>query len=211
MHLTLNGITYAFIPIKDFRAAHDLPPDFGVALFEVKDYSGMGRIESAGSSLNSVRTAVLEAIPVQLSLSQWRSFLPELTHLFESQLHTINDQVGLSMGEIDFAAGGFSDALQTYAYALIRAQQSGAVLPAFPAVYADWLNSRARVFAHEYPYLLDGQVCRVQVVAHAYGRVGLLLCTAESVYALYDPALACPAEGFMAALLGEVAGRMVRQ
>lgn len=211
MHLSLNGISYTFIPIKDFRAAHDLPPEFGMALFETKDYCGMGQIDSAGSSLNRVRAAVLEAIPVQLSLSQWLSFLPDLTRLFENQLHAINDQVGLRIGEIDFAIGGFSDALQTYAYALLGSQQSGTPLPVFHVVYADWLNSHARVFAHEYPYLLDGQACRVQVVAHAYGRVGLLLHTIQNVYALYDPALACPAEGFMAALLNEVAGRMVRQ
>lgn len=213
MRLTLNGIHYAFIPIKDFRAAHNLPPEFGVALFEIKDYSGMGRIDEAGVALNGLRATLLAALPDSdtLSPTQWLSFLPDFTRLFEHQLHTINDQVGLRVGEIDFAVGGFSDALQAYLYALIRAQQAGSTLPSFHSVYADWLNSHARVFAHEYPYLLNGQPCSVQVVAHAYGRVGLLLHSTESVYAVYDPVLACPAEGFMATLLTEVAGRMVMQ
>lgn len=210
MRLTLNDHDYIFIPVKDFRAAHDLPSEFGVGLFEPKDYSGLGRIDNAGTALNTARAAMLEAIPAQLPLLRWSSFLPELTRLFEYQLRAINHQVGLKDVEIEYAVSGFSDALQAYLYALLNAHATHLPAPTFHTVYNNWLNSTARLFAQKYPFSLAGETANVQIIAHAYGRVGLLIHTASTTYAVYDPALACPAEGFMTTLLAEVAERMMR-
>ena len=209
MNLTLNGIAYTFIPIKVFRATHNLPPEFGVAQFELKDYSGLGRIDTAGTALNSVRAAVLEALPMHQSAVQWLTFLPQLTDLFADQLQTINEQVGLKQVEIEYAVAGFSDSLQAYAYALLQANSAKVAPPPFHMVYGDWLNSTARVYAQEHTFFLNNEVVNVQIVTHAYGRVGLLIQTPSTSYAVYDPALACPAEGFMTVLLIEVAERMV--
>lgn len=206
MQFIIDGIPYDFVSIKDFRAAHRLPPEFGVSLFEPKDYTGLGRIDRAGAELNALREAVLAAMPEPVT--DWLALVPHLTRVFEQQLYAINHQIGLRDVEIDFAVSGFSDGLQAYAYALARAKVAHEPLPDFHRVYSDWLNSTLKVFAQVYPYTLDEQPCQVQIVAHAYGRMGLLIHTGNMTYAVYDPALTCPAEGFMTTLLTEVARHM---
>jgi len=206
--LTIDGLSYTFTPVKDFRAAHNLPPEFGVSYFAPKDYSGLGRIDRAGAELNSVREAVLSALPEKIPAVQWLSVLPDLTQLFQNKLYEINPQVGLKDVEIEYAVSGFSDVCQAYAYALVRAHAAHQPTPDFRVVYTDWLSGTARIFAEEYPYLHQGQQWNIRIVAHSYGRIGLLIQAGETTHAVYDPALACPAEGFMTVLLGEVAARM---
>lgn len=202
----LDGTSYTFMPIKDFRAAHNLPSEFGVGHFQPKDYAGLGRIDRAGAELNAVRSAVLGAIPERIPMQNLLVIVDDLTRTFENQLMTINPQVGLREAEIGFAVAGFSDVCQAWVYALLRARASKAELPDFQMVYRDWLNSTIRLFSEVYVYPPDW---RIQVVAHAYGRIGLLIYTPDSTHAVYDPSLACPAEGFMTTLLGEVCERLV--
>jgi hypothetical protein len=209
MHLNLDGEMRAFVPIKTYRAEHDLPLSFGVALFEPKDYNGLGSIDGAGAQLNTVREAVLDAMPAQMSAAGWLSFLPQLTALFKNELYSINDAVNLHDVEIDFAAGGFGDVSQSFAYGLLRARAEGKQPPPFETVYADWLNSTARVSQTIYPYVHHDQEWRIQIVTHAYGRAGLIITTPIDTYYVHDSTLGCPAEGFMAALLKDVAARMV--
>jgi hypothetical protein len=207
MQFTIEGIPYAFTPIKAFRATHQLPTTFDIALFESKDYTGLGRIDAAGAALNELRGAVMAALPDRLMPMNWLSVLPDITRLFEAQLYQINDQVGLKDVEIEFAVAGFNDALQAYAYAFAYANSTRTPLPDFQSIYTEWLNGTIKIFAEEHSYLLDDQSCTVQVVAHAYGRIGLLIHAADT-YAVYDPRLACPAEGFMTTLLTEIAEHM---
>lgn len=205
MQFSLDGTLYTFSPIKDFRAANHLPPEFGIAQFQPKDYAGLGRIDRAGAQLNQVRAAVLGAIPERISINNLLNIVDDLTRLFENQLWEINSQVGLRDAEIGFAVAGFSDVCQAWVYALMRAQASKAAPPDFPTIYRDWLNSTVRVFSEVYSYPPNWQI---QIVAHAYGRMGLLIHQDETTQAVYDPALACPAEGFMSTLLAEVCERL---
>jgi hypothetical protein len=115
--------------------------------------------------------------------------------------------VGLRDVEIEFAVAGFNDALQAYAYAFAYANTTHTPLPDFQSVYTEWLNGTIKIFSQQHSYLVDDQTCTIQVIAHAYGRIGLLIHAAET-YAVYDPILACPAEGFMTTLLTEIAGHM---
>jgi hypothetical protein len=209
VRLTLDGQPHEFIPIKEFRADHALPAEFGVGLFEPKDYAGLGRIDRAGAELNSVRTAVLDAIPTQMPLQGWLAFLPELARLFQNKLYEINAQVGLKDVEVDFAVAGFGDVCQALLYAMMRARAEGTTLPRFEQVYGEWLDSSARVYGEAYSYPRKDEMWNVRIVAHAYGRTGLIVDTGENTYYVYDSALGCPAEGFMAALLSEVAGRII--
>lgn len=209
MRLRVNGEEHDFIPIRDFRAKYDLPEIFGVATFEAKDYVGLGRIDRAGEALNSVRADVLEALPARMTAQGWLAFLPGLTQFFEAKLNVINPHVGLKEVEIGFAVAGFSDVCHALAYALLRARAAGESLPEFRAVYAEWLSNSVRVFSEVHPYTHQGQTWQVRVIAHAYGRAGLLVSAGQSTYYVYDPALACPAEGFMVTLLAEVARRMI--
>lgn len=208
MLLTIEGISYTLTPLKDFRALHDLPPDFGMAFFEHKDYIGLGRIDRAGGELNRVRAAVLAALPERMQVRNWLDFLPSLTGVFQSQLEAINPQVGLKAVEIEYAVAGFSDVCRAFAYALLRAQTSRSETPGFQSVYHDWLNQSAHLFSEIHPLTLRDQTWHIQIIAHAYGRIGLRIQTPDGVNAVYDPSLACPAEGFMTSLLHEVAGRM---
>jgi hypothetical protein len=206
---SIEGQIRDFIPIKDFRAAHGLPPGFGVAYFEPKDYAGLGRIDSAGAELNAVRQAVLAAIPAQMPLQGWMGFLPQLVSLFQRSLYDINAQVGLKDVEIEFAVAGFGDVCQALLYAMLRARAAGMPMPDFRQVYADWLNSSIKLYGERYDYAHEGQTWRVTLLVHAYGRAGLIVETGDTTHYVYDPALACPAEGYMAALLAEVAARIL--
>jgi hypothetical protein len=209
MHLSLNGARRDFTPIKVFRAEHSLPASFGVALFEPKDYTGLGSIENAGTQLNGVRETVLNAIPTQMSASGWLSFLPQLTTLFKNELYSINDVVNLKDVEIDFAAAGFGDVCHAFVYALLRARAEGKPPPAFESIYADWLDSTTRISQTIYRYTHGGQEWHIQIVTHAYGRAGLIITTPTDIHYIHDSALGCPAEGYMASLLKEVAERII--
>jgi hypothetical protein len=202
----IEGESREFVPIRQFRAQYTLPAVFGVALFEPKDYTGLGSIDRAGAELNAVRAAVLAAVPRGVPPSAWLTRLPALHGLFRAQLEQINPAVGLHEAEIDFAAAGFGDVTQAFAYALVRA--AGDPPPAFESVYRDWLNSTVRVSGLVHHYAHGDQTWMIQMVNHAYGRAGLIVRMAGAAHYVADAALGCPAEGFMAALLGEVAAAM---
>jgi hypothetical protein len=209
MRLILEGEARAFIPIKTFRADHELPASFGVALFEPKDFTGLGSIDGAGAQLNTVREAVLNALPAQMSASDWLTFLPQLTALFKNELYSVNDAIHLHDVEIDFAAGGFGDVCHAFAYALLRARAESKPPPVFETVYGEWLNSTTRVSQTVYPYTHHEQEWHIHIVTHAYGRAGMIVATPAGTCYVHDATIGCPAEGFMGALLKEVTERIV--
>lgn len=210
MRLRVDGALVDFIPVKAFRDELALPLAFGVAQFEPKDYTGLGSLERAGSRLNGVREALLQALPTEIKAVEWFVFLPQLTALFTQQLYDINDAIRLRDVEIDFAAAGFGDVCQTFAYEMMRARtSSGITPPPFEAIYAGWLDSTVRVSQTLHPYVHHGESWMVRIVTHAYGRTGLIVTTPRQTYHVYDSALGCPAEGFMTLLLKEVTQRML--
>jgi hypothetical protein len=210
MQLFIDGAACEFVPIKSFRAEYNLPPAFSVALFEPKDYAGLGRIDRAGSELNDVRRAVLDALPERLSINAWLTFLPQLEALFRDKLVKINAQVGLREVEIDFAVAGFGDVCRALLYALLRARAENRPIPTFIQVYAEWLNSTIRVSQAVYIYEHEDEKWRVQIVNHAYGRIGICVQTGSMIHYVHDGVYGCPAEGYMVALLTDVAAVIVR-
>jgi hypothetical protein len=200
MQLTIEGTPRQFEPIKAFRAKHDLPPEFGVALFEPKDYNGLGRIDRAGADLNSVRATVLDAIPAKMALRDWLNFIPDLTDLFRRALEAINLKVGLHDVEIEYAAAGFADVCQAVVYAKVR----GAEMP-FEAIYGMWLDQTVRVSQTVHRY--GGW--DVQIVTHAYGRAGMIVREGSETHYVSDSTLGCPADGYMATLLADVSARIL--
>ncbi len=209
LHLMIDGISREFIPVKGFRAAHGLPPDFGAALFEPKDYTGLGRIDGANVALGTLRMIVLNAVRPALPLPSWLDEIDRLTALFESTLTAVNAEIGLREPEIGFAASGFADMLRAFAFAVLRAQTANQPLPTFESAYAEWLSSTARVSQTRHRYAHRDEDWSVQIVNHAYGRVGLIVAMpAESAY-VHDSTLACPAERYMRGLLTEVCARLI--
>jgi hypothetical protein len=124
---------------------------------------------------------------------------------FRRSLQAVNSKIGLKNSEIDFAASGFGDVCQAYVYETLRARMQGAPPPDFTAVYAQWLQSSVRVLEPVFAYGYQDETWTVRLVKHAYGRIGLIINTADTVHYVYDSKLSCPAAGFMASLLGNVA------
>ncbi len=208
MQLRIDDTLHTFTPIAAFREAHGLPATFAMARFQPKDGTGLGSIDRAGPALQSIREALLKAVPVQMTATETLEFVPQLAQQFERALRGVNERVGLREPEIEFAVQGLQDMLMTLAYALVRATASG-TRPAFEAVYAAWLFDSVRVAATPLSYEHAGRTYGVRVVIHAYGRVGLIVQTEGEAHYLIDKALACPVEGFMAGLLAELGNRMI--
>lgn len=205
MQLLIEGEIRQFIPVKTFRAQYDLPPEFGVKLFEPKDYTGLGSIERAGAELNEVRSAMLAAAPRGLTPSGWLAALPALQSQFRGELERINPAVGLHEVEIDFAAAGFGDMTRAFVYALLRARAAGDMPPTYEAVYGAWLNSTVRISGLVHRYRCRERTWAIRIVNHAYGRAGLIVSMEDGQHYVHDPGLGCPAEGFMWSLLGDLA------
>jgi len=209
MNLTVNGKSYAFVPIQDFRAEYHLPETFGTAFFEPKDYTGLGSIDRAGSPLNHLREEVLDAVPRKIKAAEWLDALDKLVRVFDQGLRAINPSIGLRDPEIGFAVSGFSDVCQAVAFALIRSRINKQPLDDFRTIYMTWLNSTIRVSQTVHSYTYGDQTWSVRLVNHAYGRAGLIIETGSDVLYVYDGMLSCPAEGFMLKLLTDVAALMV--
>ena len=210
MQLSIDGQLQTLTDIKDFRAQFDLPPHFGVAHFEPKDYTGLGSIERAGAALNAIRLQVLAAIPQQLGLIQLLPLADLLSVLFRETLYSINDTVGLRDDEVEFAVAGFEDVLRAVAYALLAARASDGRLVDFNAIYFGWLGDSVRVSGRVHRFDHTVKPLHVQVINTAYGRVGLIVDIGDARHYVRDGMLTCPAEGFMVVLLRDVAAAIMR-
>ncbi|MCC6616004.1 MAG: hypothetical protein IT320_21220 [Anaerolineae bacterium] len=208
--LALQGSLYELIPIKSFRARYDLPPTFGVAYFTPKDYVGLGSIDgpSAGLALNRLHASVLSRVPMQIAHADLPSVVTRLADYFRVEMDMANSAIGLQPQEVEFAVSGFADVTHKYAFALLRARLTREPAPDFKAIYESWLASGVRVLETPYPYAADGHDWQVRVISHVYGRVGLIVQTEADTHYLYDPALMCPAEGFMLGLLQDICARL---
>jgi hypothetical protein len=194
-----------WIDIRRFRADHNLPETFGVSLFEPKDTAVLGRIDGAGSEMNRLRADLIAAVPPQLAPADLLDAVDALADRFRAGLEAINPVIGLREPEIDFAVYGLGDVLRAWAYALIRAAAQKSPPPDFGAVYDGWLIDSIRVSTREHAYPHGGRVWTIRVLNTAYGRAGLRVETPETTHAVRETSLACPAEGYMAALLAEIA------
>lgn len=207
--LLIENELHEFIPIQQFRDTFEMSHEFGVSLFAPKDFTGLGRIDTAGGELKTVRAAMLDAIPSALPVSEWLDYLPHLTRLFQNKLDEINPAVGLKTVEIDYAVSGFTDVCQAVIYTIIRSRSQKTEIPSFYSIHSEWLNSTVQVLPTVHHHIHRGEIWAVQVVVHAYGRAGLIVWTDTQTYYLHDNALGCPAEGFMAALLTETALKII--
>lgn len=204
MQLAIDGQRQTFIPLATFRSQQGLPTDFAVAYFEPKEWQGLGSLDGSGSALPLVRQRVLAAIPPSVLLTELIFQAQALTACFQRELTAINRQIGLREVEVEFAVAGFADVMQSVAYTLIQLshthQHNLAQIKEqfdFSSLYQNWLDASARVSTPPRIYLHEGVSCQVQIIYNAYGRVGLKVTTADEVYYVSDPALACPAATYM--------------
>jgi hypothetical protein len=161
--------------------------------------------------MNTLRNAVLEAIPLNIPLPTLVSVASHLATIFRAQLYAINHAIGLRPAEVEFAYAGVADVTQAYAYALLHAHLAKSTTPAFHHVYRDWLQSSARVAQTVHIYQHGTTVWQVQIVNHAYGRAGMMVSNGSETCYVADATLACPAEGFMATLLSEICAALAER
>jgi hypothetical protein len=203
--ITLNNTSHSLIPIRTFRAQHNLPTSFGVALFEPKDYTGLAALDQVGAELQSLRSHVMAAVPLTPSRMDLPFSVDRLQEAFEWELREINSRIGLREPEIEFAVAGFGDVCRTWAYALIRARNAPSD---FASVYVEWLNASVRISSQEHVYTHQGETWHVRILNAIYGRIGLEVKTPAETFYITDSVYTCPVEGFMASLLQEVAERL---
>jgi len=204
----IDNTLQTFLPIKDFRAQYHLPDTFGMALFQPKDYTGLGSLDHAGAALQTLHHTILAAIPAQTPAQGWTAFTLQLQLIFRRALMSANPQIGLHPTEVDYAVAGFSEVCQMFLYALRQAQMQAQPLPSFSKVYHGWLFRSLEVSQTVFPYTWQDETWQIQLIRHIYGRVGMKIQRGDTVHYVYDAALACPAEGFMAALLSDVAAQL---
>lgn len=209
MRLHVDGDWQTFIPLQTYRIQHHLSSDFSVARFEPKTWEGLGNLDGAGVALQTLTDHVLQRIPTQIDPAQ-TGF--QLADVFRHALESINDEVGLRDSEVDFAVAGFQNVVDDFLFASMRSKLLHEPMPNFEQVYHAWLMQTIRVSSVRHEYTPpQGAVWHVQVIHHAYGRVGLRVEHAEHVDYIADHALACPAENFMMRLLKDVCSHLAQR
>lgn len=201
----LSASRIPFIPIQEFRALYNLPQEFGVALFQPKDYTELGSLE--GADLQTLRNEMLASFPIDYPAIGWMAFSIEYQCHFRRKLYEINPTVRLHPSEIEYAVSGFAGLFQAYIYAVLKAQMHTKPLPNFQDVFYHWLARTILVSQKIYLYPYKQDVWRIQIVKHHFGRIGLVVCNLVQQQAVYDRQLACPAEEFMVSLLDEICCR----
>ncbi len=203
--IRLNGQPQPLIPIRTFRDEYHLSASFGVALFEPKDYTGLAALDHAGADLQRLRACILQIIPHRLPLLDLLTLNDTLQDAFDSELRSINPRIGLREADIEFAVAGFGDVCRAWSYALIRAR---GVKPDFASVYGEWLDNSVRLSSQEHAYICQDETWVIRILNAIYGRIGLEIRMQDRTVYVADSVYTCPAEGFMAALLQEVAERL---
>ncbi len=211
MQLPIDGTLRPFVPLRAFRVAHNLPDDFGLAALQPKTRPNLGSIDRAGDALNTVRDRVVAGVPTDVPATDLPQKVPMLAALFETELYRINDRVGLRDEEIAFAVGGFGDVCSAVAFALLRARLTRTAPPPFEQIYGEWLFSTVQVSSVPIGYTHGDAQWALHPVSHAYGRVGFVVQTPHGAHYVQDKTLACPAEGYMASLLRDVAQKLAEQ
>lgn len=209
MQFMIRGEKQTFIPLSAFREQFNLPDTFNLGYFEPKNYDGLASIEDTGALLEQLRSNLLAQIPDSLTLNQLIQLVDNLRDAFRDELYAINSQIRLKPEEVGFAVSGFSDVMRAFLYSLIPAMQGATPVPGFDVVYGRWLNDSIRVSVKVYVYSAVDDDWQVQIVNHAYGRVGLQVDTGRGRVYVMDGMHSCPAQGFMYGLLREIATKIL--
>lgn len=208
MKLRIHDLDHEFIPLKDFRATHQLPDTFNINQFEPKNYEGLGSLDTAGTAMNEVREHVLQLIPDKIAFPELLRFIDHIQLQFQTDLFNINSAIALKDVEVEFAVAGFGDVLRAMMYAMIPAKASKEPMPSFDSMYYGWINDGIRVSQQIHTYPHNETDWKIQVVNHVYGRAGLQITINDEVVYVADGSHLCPAEGFMYTLLKDASKKI---
>jgi hypothetical protein len=158
--------------------------------------------------MNELRRGMIKALPHTFTLTEALAVADTLQAVFLNGLYGINDLIGLQIVEVEYAVAGFGDVMQNWMYALIRSQSAKSSQPPFQQIYGEWLDGSTRLSQQVHNYNHDGATWHINIINNAYGRVGLRVKRGANVDYVQDGVYACPAEGYMAALLEELTGQL---
>jgi hypothetical protein len=212
MRLQLDGKWHDLIPLAEFKARYQLPHDFGIALFEPKDYTGLGRLDQAGDALQRLLRETLSAVPVNLQWPALFDVLAQVLRTFGSTLEAINPTVGLRPVEVEFAVSGLGDLCQHFGYELMRLKVLNQPLPDEIAhtLYHDWVNTSVRVSSTRHAYHVGSIKWQIQLLNTIYGRVGFIIYHSNGhIDYVQDDRYACPADAFMLRLFLQLSKRIL--
>lgn len=208
MELVINHNRQNLIPVRKFRADYLLPDNFGVSLFEPKNFAGLGHIDGAGEALDILRTAIIEAMPPRLTALPTFDFLEHIARLFENTMNAVNPLIGLRDVEIGYAVSGFNDILNSWLYDAIRATQTNTTATPFNTLYADWLANSGRRSEKMYTYSYQADEWKIRFLYNAYGRVGFQVDMPNQTVYIQDTVYICPAEGFIHQLTRDMVNKL---
>lgn len=208
MLLIIDGQPRLFVPIRQFRRLNRLPDEFGIPLFRWKEQVAISGFAHMQDKLHEIRVAVLRTLFQGKGNLSWLSFALKLELVLRKRLLELTSDSELSRLEAEFTAACFGDLCATYVYSCLRARAGERSIPYFQSVYLDWLSETVRISQLVHCYVHDGALWRIQVVTHAFGRVGLIVDTAEDIHYVEDNEEASPAARFLVSLLVEVAAQM---
>lgn len=202
MRLFIDDAMRELIPIKVYRARHNLPESFSITTFEPKtDITLASLDQTPPDALQSIRQRTLNAVKSGLSPLEIIAHLDTLSATFSRALSDVNHQIGLKQVEIDFAVSGFDDMLRRWGYGLLMSDS-----PTWETVYYQWVFDSVMIAGRVFEYPPDREI---QIISTVYGRVGLRIKHQGAVDYVSDRAHVCPAEGFMTHLMRDVAERLV--
>jgi hypothetical protein len=212
MRLQIDGDWHELIPLTEFKTRFQLPPDFGISLFEPKDYTGLARLDQAGDALQRLQRETVVAVPEVLQWPKLFTVLDQVQQTFASTLDALNPSVGLRPVEVEFAVSGLGDLCQLFGYELMRIYALKQPLPQeLPHdLYQQWLNSSVRISSTRHAYRHDDAEWQIQILNTIYGRVGFIIhLAAKERFYVQDSLYTCPADAFMLRLFMQLSRKIV--
>ncbi len=208
LRLTFAGQPRPLVSLETFRAAHDLPETFGVALFESEaETIAYHPIWSRQAILQALHEVLTTAVPHRIPLPQLTQLPQMLALLFQNELIIRGGDTELLRDDVEQVGTDLQNILEPAAYKLIElyyqnGQDNTAVAEKFDmlAIYQEVLDSTVQLSTAVYEYPHQGEMWQVHLIYTVYGTLGLHITTAvDTHHYVADPIHAFPAHHFLAA------------
>ena len=206
--LTFAGQPRPLVAVETFRATHDLPERFGVALFESEaEKIAYHPIWSRQAILQALHEVLTTAVPAHIPLPQLNQLPQMLALIFQNELISRGGDTELLRDDVEQVATDLQNILEPAAYKLIELyyqnkQDKTVVAEKFDmlAIYQEVLDSTVQLSTAVFDYPHQDEMWQVQLIYTVYGTLGLHITTAvDTHHYVADLAHAFPAHQFLAA------------
>jgi hypothetical protein len=179
----------AFVALKGFQSEYQLPPTFGIVGLFPKDFSGLGTLQpTTAQDLHTLMQPHEQALT--------REIVERLIERFHHALQQVNEQVRLSVEQVEFAEAGFADMLWHVFYA--RTTRPDA--PTHTLLH-EFIEASLHLSSEDIAYEHGGETWRVCTVSSVFGRIGLRVTMPTQTVYVRDERYLCPMEEGMLELV----------